>query len=95
LSGLPLKSIAEKVHCSAMMLRKVKDELEEAGLCKSERIGRSMALKFLASGRALWDLAQGRLTSPVRRTRWAQWISPGYPALLSGKSAWLSDTIPA
>jgi hypothetical protein len=87
LSGLPLKSIAEKLNCSAMMLSKVKDELEEAGICDVERIGRSMALKFSAANRALWDLAQGRLTSPVKKTRWVQWKTPGYPALLSGISA--------
>ena len=86
-SGLPLKSIAEKLNCSAMMLSKVKDELEEAGICDVERIGRSMALKFSAANRALWDLAQGRLTSPVKKTRWVQWKTPGYPALLSGISA--------
>ena len=87
LGGLPLNSIAEKLHCSAMMLSKVKEELEEAGICEVERIGRSMTLKFPASNRALWDLAQVRLTSPVKKTRWVQWKSPGSPALLSGISA--------
>jgi hypothetical protein len=87
LSGLPLNSIAEKLHCSAMMLSKVKEELEETSLCTVERIGRSMTLKFPASNRALWDLAQDRLTSPAKKTRWVQWKSPGYPALLSGISA--------
>ena len=87
LSGLPLRSIAEKLHCSAMMLSKVKDELEEAGICEVERIGRSMALKFSGAKRALWDLAQDRLTSPVKKMRWVQWSTPGYPALLSGMSA--------
>ncbi len=87
LSALPLKSIAEKLHCSAMMLSKVKDELEEAGICEVERIGRSRALKFPAANRALWDLAQDRLASPVKKTRWVQWKTPGYPALLSGISA--------
>jgi DNA-binding MarR family transcriptional regulator len=87
LSGLALKSIAEKLHCSAMMISKVKDELEEAGLCKVERVGRSIALKFSAADRALWNLAQERLISPVQKTRWVQWKKPGYPALLSGISA--------
>ena len=87
LSGRPLKNIAEKMHCSAMMLSKVKDELEEAGICEVERIGRSMALKFPAANRALWDLARDRLTSPVKKVRWVQWKTPGYPALLSGISA--------
>lgn len=88
LSGLPLNSIAEKLHCSAMMLSKVKDELEETSICEVERVGRSMTLKFPASNRALWDLAQDRLTSPVKKTRWVRWTrEPGYPALLSGISA--------
>lgn len=91
LSNLPLKSIAEKLHCSAMMLSKVKDELEETGICEVERIGRSMALKFPAANRDLWDLAKNRLTSPVKKTRWVQWTrEPGYPVLLAGKSALLS-----
>lgn len=87
LSGLPLNSIAEKIHCSAMMLSKVKDELEESGICEVKRIGRSMTLKFPAASRALWDLAQDRLTSPVKKMRWVQWKTPGYPALLAGISA--------
>jgi len=87
LSGLALKSIAEKLHCSAMMISKVKDELEEAGLCEVERAGRSIALKFFAANRALWNLAQERLISPVQKARWVQWKKPGYPALLSGISA--------
>jgi len=87
LSGLALKSIAEKLHCSAMMISKVKDELEEAGLCEVERAGRSIALKFSAANRALWNLARERLISPVQKTRWVQWKKPGYPALLSGISA--------
>ncbi len=87
LNGLPLNSIAEKMHCSAMMLSKVKDELEETGLCEVERDGRSMTLKFPAAKRALWNLAQNRLTSPVKKTRWVKWKTPGYPALLAGISA--------
>ncbi|MEO6787098.1 MAG: hypothetical protein ABI318_13285, partial [Chthoniobacteraceae bacterium] len=93
LRGLPLKSIAEKFHrpeeCSrsAMMLSNVKDELEEAGICKVERIGRSMTLTFPATKRALWELARDRMTSPVKKTRWVQWRTPGYPALISGISA--------
>jgi hypothetical protein len=28
-----------------------------------------------------------RLTSPVKKTRWVRWKTPGYPALLAGISA--------
>jgi hypothetical protein len=87
LGGLPLKGIAEKLHCSGMMLSKVKDELEEAGICGVERVGRSMALKFPAKKRDLWDLARERLASPVKKTRWVQWKTMGYPGLLAGISA--------
>lgn len=88
LSGLPLKSIAEKLHYSAMALSKAKDELEEAGICETRRIGRSMTLEFTAANRDLWSLVKDRLTSPVRKTRWVRWTrEPGYPALLSGISA--------
>ncbi len=87
LSGQPLNSIAKKLHCSAMMLSKVKDELEEASICEVQRIGRSMTLRFPETNRSLWDLTQPRLTSPVKKTRWVQWKTPGYPALLAGISA--------
>lgn len=88
LTGLPLKDIAQKLHCSAMMLSNVKDELEEAEICKVERIGRTMALRFPDSNRDLWDRAEKRLCSPVKKTRWARWTrEPGYPALLSGITA--------
>lgn len=87
LRELPLKLIAEKLHCSAMMLTKVKDELEEAGLCGVERFGRSLTLTFSGTHQDLWELARGKMTSPVRKTRWVQWSTPGYPALLSGISA--------
>ena len=87
LSELSLKNVAEKLHCSAMMLSNVKDELEEAEICEVKRTGRSMSLKFTAEKRTLWNLAQDRLTSPVKKTRWIQWKTPGYPALLAGISA--------
>lgn len=92
-NGLPLNSFAAKLQCSAMMLSKVKDELQEAGICEVKRIGRSMTLKFPASSRALWDIAQDRLTSPCKKMRWVQWETPGYPALLAGISALSRRTI--
>ncbi len=87
LTGLPLNQIAEKLGCSAMMMSKVKDELEEAEICEVERMGRSIGLKFLSSKRELWKQAKLRLKSPVQKIRWAQWNNPGYPALLAGFSA--------
>ena len=90
LDGWPLKQIAGELHYSTMTLSKVKDELEEAGLCEVQRKGRSVSLRFVGEGRELWDLAKDKLVSPVRRTLWAQWAMPGYPALRSGENTRLA-----
>ena len=88
LAGISLKEIAQKVHYSAIMLTKVKDELEASEICKPVRSGRSLVLEFAASGRSLWEQIKPQLTSPVKKTRWVRWMrEPGYPALLSGISA--------
>jgi hypothetical protein len=76
-----------------MTLTKVKDELEEAGLCEVQRKGRSVSLRFVAEGRELWDLAKEKLSSPVRKTLWVQWATPGYPALRAGISAFSEKTM--
>jgi len=82
-----LKEIAQKVQYSPIMLSKVKDELEAAGICKIVRSGRSLVLDFTATGRALWGQVKPQLTSPVKKTRWVQWAKPAHPALLAGMSA--------
>ena len=93
LDGWALRMIAVKLGYSAMMMSKAKDELEAAGLCEVERIGRSMRLKFTADKRALWKMALNQLKSPVTKTRWVQWKEPGYPALLAGLSALSRQTM--
>ena len=93
LTGQPLKNIAEKLSCSAMMLSKVKDELAEHQLCDVERVGRSMIFKFPSSKRDLWSKALPYMRSPVQKTRWVQWKTPGYPALLAGLSALSRSTM--
>ena len=93
LDGWPLKQIAGELHYSTMTLTKVKDELEEAGLCEVQRKGRSVSLRFVAEGRELWDLAKEKLSSPVRKTLWVQWATPGYPALRAGISAFSEKTM--
>jgi DNA-binding MarR family transcriptional regulator len=87
LAGMSLKDIAQKVQYSPIMLSKVKDELEAAGICKIVRSGRSLVLEFMAAGRPLWEQAQPHLSSPVKKTRWVQWARPAHPALLAGMSA--------
>lgn len=87
LTELPLKDIARKVHYSPMMMTKVKDELEAAGVCKIVRSGRSTVLEFMAAGLSLWEQAKPQLSSPVRKMRWVRWEKPAAPALLAGMSA--------
>ena len=93
LNGWSLKQIAGELHYSTMTLSKVKDELEEAGLCEVQRKGRSVSLRFVAECRELWDLAKEKLSSPTRKTLWAQWATPGYPALRAGISALSEKTM--
>lgn len=86
-AGMSLKEIAQKVQYSPIMLSKVKDELEAAGICKIVRSGRSLVLEFTAAGQPLWEQVQPQLTSPVKKTRWVRWDKPVTPALLAGMSA--------
>lgn len=87
LADRPLKEIAQQVQYSPIMMTKVKDELETAGICRVVRRDRALVLKFKASGRALWEQAKTKLATPVKKTRWVQWLKPTTPALLAGISA--------
>jgi hypothetical protein len=87
LTDMSLKDIALKVQYSPMMMTKVKDELEAAEVCKIVRNGRSMVLDFEAAGRTLWEQVNSQLSSPVKKTRWVQWIKRDQQALLAGMSA--------
>lgn len=87
LEGMPLRFIAEKLRCSAMMLSKVKDELREAGICTIKRAGRTVLLEFPRSNQSTWELAKEKMSSPVRGVRWVRRNAPGLPALLAGFSA--------
>jgi DNA-binding MarR family transcriptional regulator len=87
LENLPLRDIAEKIGYSPIMLTKVKDELEATGVCRTARMGRSIALEFTTQGRNLWETVQPILSSPVKKTLWVRWDQPSYPALIAGLTA--------
>lgn len=93
LAEMSLKDIAQKVQYSPMMMTKVKQELEAAGICRTVRRGRSTVLNFGATGRVLWEQAQPHLNSPAKKTHWIQWAKPGHPALLAGMSALSQQTM--
>jgi hypothetical protein len=93
LNGRPLKEIAGMVGYSSMMLSKVKDEFEAAGLCISQRKGRFMTMEFPGDKKSLWEQGLPRLRSPVSKEYWIDWQNPGYPALAAGLTALSHRTI--
>jgi DNA-binding MarR family transcriptional regulator len=66
---LSLADAASRLGYSPMMLTKAKDELVAAGLCTVRAEGRALRLSFAAEGRALWEKALSRLSTPVVRTQ--------------------------
>ena len=66
---LSLADAANRLGYSPMMLTKAKDELVAAGLCTVRAEGRALRLSFAAEGRALWEKAFSRLSTPVLRTQ--------------------------
>jgi len=87
IAKIPLKDLAQKLHYAPMMMTRVLDELRVAKICASIRIGRSKSLYFKAKGRALWEMVEPQLTSPIKKTHWIHWDNPDYPALVAGMSA--------
>lgn len=87
LEGVPLRIIAEKLQCSAMMVSKVKDELQEAGICMIKRVGRAVLLEFPLHSKSTWELAKEKMSSPVKGVRWVRRNTPELSALLAGFSA--------
>lgn len=87
LDGVPLRVIAEKLNCSAMMLSKVKNELLEAGICSTKRDGRALLLEFPQSKSSTWEMVKDKMTSPVKAAHWVQHTETVLPALLAGFSA--------
>lgn len=96
LDETPLGQIATRLGYSAMAMSKAQDELQRAGLCEVIRTWRTVSLHFTLRGRALWQKAEPRLTTPIRRRLWIRWGQPRARAVLAGttalsKSSMLSD----
>ncbi len=69
MDAISLADAASLLGYSPMMLTKAKDELVVAGLCTVRPAGRALRLAFEAEGRALWERALPRLSSPVVRAQ--------------------------
>ncbi len=76
LDTISLAQAASVLGYSPMMLTKAKDELVAAGLCTVRPEGRTLRLAFVAQGRALWEQALPRLSSPVLRTHLMRVAAP-------------------
>jgi len=87
LDSISMNFLANKVGYSAIMMSKVRAELEATELAKSHREGKTIVLRFTYEGKELWEKARPFLRSPVKKKYWVQWKNPIYPALRSGISA--------
>lgn len=87
LSNMPLGQIAARLGYSAMAISKAQDDLQSADLCEVVRSGRTLTLRFNASGKDLWKRAEPLLSTPVRRTQWIRWGQPRARAAVAGITA--------
>lgn len=84
---IDVDDFANQLGYSAMNLSRAKHELEAAGLCQTDRKGRSVVLVFQQKGRELWQKALPLLSSPVKKSHWIDWPSVCYPAIPAGLTA--------
>ena len=83
LGSLSLTEWAERLRYSPSSMTRVRQELEEAGLCQVKGIGKARSLAFESSRRALWDRAMPHLRNPVKRRTYCRVASGTRLALLS------------
>lgn len=70
LEGLSVSEICEIVPQSYLTVSRAVTTLEDIGLARGKREGKSKYLQFASSGRALWEKAQPYLISPVSLVRY-------------------------
>lgn len=66
------QDLAAQRGYSAMTMTRVADELDQAGLVESERVGRNRWLTFRADRKAAWVQALALLESPVQSRVWVK-----------------------
>jgi len=89
LTDLSLGQIAQQLHYSAMAISKAHEELQQRGICEVERSGKALFLRFTGTKANVWRVAEGSLSTPVKRTQWVRWGTRGtrQAALKSGLTA--------
>lgn len=64
-----LTELADKLGVSIMSISRTLDELEALQIAKAHHVGRQRRLNMLMGGQELWNAAEARLQSPVRKIR--------------------------
>lgn len=88
IGNLSLNEWAERLRYSPASMTRVRQELEEAGLCQTKGAGKARNLVFENDRRALWNLAMPNLRTPVKNRTYCR-LANGIqlPLLYAGLSA--------
>jgi hypothetical protein len=88
LEGWNCAQMAERLGCSRMSAARACDELAAFPWTKVEKMGRNeKRLTFLIRGKALWEVAQDKMQSPVRKVRWVRERRQLLQGISAGESA--------
>lgn len=79
--------IAQRLGYSAMTMTRAFDELETAGIGEQATLGKERRLRFIETGRRLWEEALPYLGSPARKRLFAAASVPLEGGTLAGQSA--------
>lgn len=82
-----LTQLADRYQVAIMSMSRAFDELEALELARPHRVGRQRRLSLRFGGGDLWRAVEGRLQSPVRKTRYVTGDLPLNEAVLAGESA--------
>ena len=82
-----LTQLSERYQVAIMSMSRAFDELEALELARPHRVGRQRRLSLRFGGGDLWRAVEGRLQSPVRKTRYVTGDLPLNEAVLAGESA--------
>lgn len=82
-----LTQLADRYQVAIMSMSRALDELEALELARPHRVGRQRRLSLRFDGGELWRAVEGRLQSPVRKSRYVTGQLPVSEAVLAGESA--------
>jgi DNA-binding MarR family transcriptional regulator len=87
-AGANVTDLANQFGLAPMSLSRAFDEIVQTELADIKRAGRRRELHFRVSGKSLWDAAESRLQSPVRKVRQVIIPEPDlFPGRVAGESA--------